>query len=192
MAEETEKREEREEGETRKTTEVRWSVLANTTPTPPASPAPPASHAPPTSPAPPSEWQTATRDYAWSFPDDHWPHPDFKTEWWYFTGHLAATDGSTRRYAYQFTVFRVGVTPEVPDIDSEWAARSVFMGHAAITDLQSGEHVFSEVLYRTAPFLARFNTVEDSVIASSRARPGTDGEWTLRWNGNGFDFAMCD
>ena len=24
------------------------------------------------------------------FPDDHGPHPEFRTEWWYFTGNLVA------------------------------------------------------------------------------------------------------
>jgi predicted secreted hydrolase len=23
-----------------------------------------------------------------SFPADHYSHPDFQTEWWYYTGHL--------------------------------------------------------------------------------------------------------
>ena len=42
------------------------------------------------------------------FPADHGPHPDFRTEWWYFTGNLAA-DG--RRFGYQLTLFRTAVAP---------------------------------------------------------------------------------
>src|SRR3990170_8574231 len=42
-----------------------------------------------------------------SFPADHYSHPDFKTEWWYYTGHLETESG--RRFGYQVTFFRFGV-----------------------------------------------------------------------------------
>ena len=38
------------------------------------------------------------------FPDDHGPHPEFRTEWWYFTGNLDGADG--RLFGYQLTFFR--------------------------------------------------------------------------------------
>ena len=34
------------------------------------------------------DWKVAVADYAWSFPRDHWAHDGYRTEWWYFTGHL--------------------------------------------------------------------------------------------------------
>ena len=34
------------------------------------------------------DWEVARPDYRWSFPRDHWAHPAYRTEWWYFTGHL--------------------------------------------------------------------------------------------------------
>ena len=39
-------------------------------------------------------------------PADHASHPDYRIEWWYYTGNLDATDG--RRFGYQLTFFRVG------------------------------------------------------------------------------------
>ena len=137
------------------------------------------------------EWLIAQRDYSWSFPDDHWARDGYKTEWWYFTGNLDADSGS-RRFGYQFTVFRVGVLPNLPQLESRWAARNVFMGHAAITDLETGRHVFSEVLYREVPMLAGFSTYPDPMIAWSMGPPGTADRWTLLWNGDGFDFHMAD
>ena len=77
-------------------------------------------------------WQIARPDYAWSFPEDHWARPDYKTEWWYFTGHLTGENG--RRFGYQFTFFRVGLLPEKPALESDWATRELIMGHAAISD----------------------------------------------------------
>ncbi len=136
------------------------------------------------------EWKAARPDYAWSFPEDHWARPDYKTEWWYFTGHLASGDG--RRFGYQFTIFRIGLVPERLELSSEWTAENLIMGHAAVSDLTSGRHTFSEVVYRAVPLLGGFGTYPDSTIAWSRAPAGTEGRWRLIWNGGGFDFEMQD
>jgi predicted secreted hydrolase len=138
------------------------------------------------------EWKAARPDYAWAFPQDHWAREGYRTEWWYFTGHLSAEGDSTRRFGYQFTFFRVGLLRERPDLGSDWAARDLIMGHAAVSDLTGGRHLFSEALYRAVPLLGGFNAYPDSLIAWSRGPAGTDGEWTLRWNGEAFDFEMRD
>jgi predicted secreted hydrolase len=54
-------------------------------------------------------WKQAQADFNLSFPKDHASHPDFKIEWWYYTGNVDAQDG--RRFGYQLTFFRVGVAP---------------------------------------------------------------------------------
>ena len=46
---------------------------------------------------------------AFVFPQDHGPHPAFKTEWWYWIGNLSAQDG--RRFGYQLTFFRSALAP---------------------------------------------------------------------------------
>ncbi len=135
-------------------------------------------------------WEAARPDYRWAFPQDHWARPGYRTEWWYLTGHLAGAGGE--RFGYQFTIFRLGLLRERPDLDSGWAARNLVMGHAAVSDLGSGRHVFSELLYREIPLLAGFGRYPDPLIAWSRASAGTDGEWTLRWNGSAFDVAVTD
>ena len=83
------------------------------------------------------EWRIARSDYAWSFPEDHWARPGYKTEWWYFTGHLKSETG--RRFGYQFTFFRVGLVEKRPEVASNWATGDLIMGHAAISDLDSGK-----------------------------------------------------
>ncbi len=135
-------------------------------------------------------WKTARPDYPWSFPEDHWARQGYKTEWWYFTGHLVSTDG--RRFGYQFTFFRVGLLSAKPQIDSKWAVRNLIMGHASISDLDQSTHHFSEILYRAMPLLGGFGTYPDPMIAWSQGPAGTDGQWQLRWNGNAFDFDMRD
>lgn len=137
-------------------------------------------------------WLPARPDFAWRFPHDHWSHPGYRTEWWYFTGHLGGPADSVARFGYQFTVFRVGLLPGSPAWRSSWTATDLVMGHAAVTDLRTGRHVFSEVLYRAVPLLGAFGPPGDPQIAWSLAPPGTPGRWTLAWNGAGFDFAMRD
>lgn len=144
------------------------------------------------------EWIAARRDYSWSFPRDHWSHPGYRTEWWYLTGHLESETDPSRRFGYQFTLFRVGLLTETPPLVSSWAATDVIMGHAAVTDLAAGVHTFSEVLWRAGPLLGEFEpfpaagAVESLPIAWCRAPAGTDTTWYLAWNGAAFSFAMRD
>jgi predicted secreted hydrolase len=137
-------------------------------------------------------WKYAEPELIWSFPMDHWSHAGYKTEWWYFTGQLADVTDSNRRFGYQFTFFRVGILPESLAINSAWAVTDLVMGHAAITDISSGEHRFSELVYRANGLLGAFPPVGDSLVAWSRAPTGTDGFWKLRWSGDGFAFQATD
>lgn len=83
------------------------------------------------------------RDFV--FPDDHGPHDGFKTEWWYVTGNLRATDGTDRRFGVQFTVFRSALAPPgaAAPRGSGWAATQLFMAHTAIGDV-GGQRFFSQ------------------------------------------------
>ncbi len=70
------------------------------------------------------------------FPADHGPHPEFRTEWWYYTGHLRARDG--REFGFQLTFFRTALTPTPAPRGSPWAADQVYMAHFALTDVRAG------------------------------------------------------
>ncbi len=139
-----------------------------------------------------SDWKFAEPDYPWSFPRDHWSHREYRTEWWYFTGHLVTTSPPQRRFGYQFTLFRIGLLTERPNLDSNWATDGLIMGHAAVTDLAQKEHRFSELLYREIPLLGEFRGFPDPLVAWVRGPVGSADRWTLRWNGRSFDFAMSD
>ncbi|OQY82261.1 MAG: hypothetical protein B6D41_18415 [Chloroflexi bacterium UTCFX4] len=87
------------------------------------------------------------------FPQDHGPHPDFQTEWWYYTGNLTAEDG--RRFGYQLTFFRRGIKPGVVAArDSDWATNQIYFAHFAITDAKNNSHNESEIFERGAAGLA--------------------------------------
>ena len=137
-------------------------------------------------------WKMARPDYAWSFPQDHWAKNGYLTEWWYFTGHLASTEITPRKFGYQFTFFRIGLHPSSPPFTSNWTARNAIMGHAAVTDLNKGIHTFTEVLHRAVPLLGQFGTPPNPLVAWIRSPTGSPGRWTLSWNGSGFDLVMVD
>ena len=91
-----------------------------------------------------SGYARAIEPYDWQFPRDHGPHPDFQTEWWYYTGNLATEDG--RRFGYQFTIFRRALTPEAEAGDSEWRTNQVYLAHFTVTDVE-GEQFFHDERY---------------------------------------------
>ena len=100
-------------------------------------------------------WREAIAGYVFQFPRDHASHPEFKLEWWYYTGNVQTTEG--RRFGYQVTFFRVGVDP-VPANPSRWAVRDLFMTHLAVSDPVGDRYRFDERLSRAGPGLAGAET----------------------------------
>lgn len=98
-----------------------------------------------------SPWKQATAGYTYSFPRDHASHPDYKIEWWYYTGNVKAADG--RRFGYQLTFFRVGID-HTPTNPSKWAVRDLFMTHLAVSDAKGQRYRYAEKLSRGGPGLA--------------------------------------
>jgi predicted secreted hydrolase len=68
-----------------------------------------------------------------AFPADHGAHPEFRTEWWYITGH--AQSGG-RSFGFQVTFFRSRVEG-TQQMQSKFAAKQLLFAHAAITDVQA-------------------------------------------------------
>lgn len=89
---------------------------------------------------------------ALQFPRDHGAHPDFRSEWWYFTGNLA--DAAGRRFGFQFTVFRFALAPAAARRASAFATRQAWMAHLAITDVAAQRFHAFERFARGAAGLA--------------------------------------
>lgn len=87
------------------------------------------------------DWAQARLPREMVFPRDHAAHPDFRIEWWYYTGNLQAADGS--RWGYQLTFFRTGVVQQ-PQNPSRWAVRDLYTAHVAISDLSRRRHRFAQ------------------------------------------------
>ena len=69
---------------------------------------------------------------AFTFPQDHGPHPEFRNEWWYVTGNLDDEDG--RRFGFELTIFRFSLTPTIVASSSAWRTNQVYIAHLAVTD----------------------------------------------------------
>src|SRR5665647_3722065 len=72
---------------------------------------------------------------ALAFPRDRGSHPDFRTEWWYITGHATSNGSGGRTFGFQLTFFRSRVDG-TQGMASKFAARQLLFAHAAITDVK--------------------------------------------------------
>jgi predicted secreted hydrolase len=89
---------------------------------------------------------------SFAFPADHSSHPEFRTEWWYFTGNVF--DARERHYGFELTLFRVALAPPGATRESTLAAGTIWMGHLAVTDTAEEEFHAAERLSRGAVGLA--------------------------------------
>lgn len=93
----------------------------------------------------------ATAPYHFVFPRDHGAHPSYKSEWWYFTGHLH--DRSGRRFGYELTFFRAALAPGIERLragQSDWRGTQIYPAHFAISDESGGHFVYFEHVARAA------------------------------------------
>ena len=78
-----------------------------------------------------------------TFPRDHFAHNDFRTEWWYYTGHLFAEDGNA--YGFELVFFRQRTMGLYRfGIPVWWVADPAHVSHFAISDEAAGEFHFDE------------------------------------------------
>ena len=115
----------------------------------------------------PGNYARAYRTRRFSFPTDHISHPEYKHEWWYFSGNLSTDSG--RRFGYQLTLFRIGLndaesgslsgfasksfTNKVGN-KSRWRAKNFYMAHFAVTDVSANKFFSHERFQRSALGLA--------------------------------------
>src|SRR5258706_2880431 len=83
-----------------------------------------------------AQYRTALPGYRYEFPRDHFNHPDFQTEWWYYTGNLKSADG--RRFGFELTFFRQAVSRD-PKKVAVWEGQDLYLAHLALSDLNGGK-----------------------------------------------------
>jgi predicted secreted hydrolase len=113
-------------------------------------------------------WRLAVPGYQYEFPRDHFSHPDFQTEWWYYTGNLVSPEG--RHFGFELTFFREGVTQEPQP--RPWGVNDVYLAHLAVSDLDGARFYHTERLNRAGPGFAGAD------LASGRI---WNGNWQSTW-----------
>jgi len=111
--------------------------------------------------------------YEFDFPRDHFAHPTFEIEWWYYTGNVQTADN--RRFGYELTFFRYAVEPAEP-ATSAWDVDQLYIAHFALSDVEGGQFYRSERLNRGGPGLAG---------ASLEQLEIWNGNWISRWGVDG-------
>lgn len=109
-----------------------------------------------------SAFQLALPGYSYHFPEDHASHPAFKTEWWYYTGHLQSVNPTdkkpqkNRKLGYELTFFRVGqqAQTQTNKQSSFWNADTYYMAHLAITDETGKRFMHTQRFNRNTPYRA--------------------------------------
>ena len=123
----------------------------------------------------------AAPDRGITLPADHAAHPDYKTEWWYYTGHLRSRDG--RRFGFQLTWFRAGLTAE-QQAESRFKAKTVYFAHFTVTDKEGREFRFAEKVSRGGSY--------DNAGADDRVLRTWLGDWKLEGLGSMFYMSASD
>ena len=103
----------------------------------------------------PAGFELVTAPKPIEFPRDHGPHPTFRHEWWYVTGHLDSATGEP--FGFELTFFRFALAPAgAPEIEapSAWRARQIYMAHFAVSDIGRKQFHVSEQFARDALGLA--------------------------------------
>ena len=136
------------------------------------------------------------RDF--KFPQDHGPHNEFQTEWWYYTGNVADANG--RHFGYQFTIFRRAIAAEAnanPIAANSFTSNQVYFAHFAITDSGAGKHSAFERFSRSGGNLAGaiaapFHVfIEDWSVQSSMSTGGAEAvEIKAKDSRNGGEYAI--
>jgi predicted secreted hydrolase len=115
-------------------------------------------------------YRAALPGYHYEFPRDHFNHPEFQTEWWYYTGNVRDTQG--RRFGFELTFFRHGIDRSAEPA-SVWDVRDAWFAHLALSDIDGGKFLHAERLSRSGAGLAGASLDQARVW---------NGNWHVEWD----------
>jgi predicted secreted hydrolase len=118
-----------------------------------------------------SQYSVALAGYRYEFPRDHFDHPDYQTEWWYYTGNVTSADG--HHFGFELTFFRQGVNRGGTK-NNAWNVRDLYLAHLALSDLDGGKFYHTERTNRAGPGIAGVSGSDGRIW---------NGNWQIAWNG---------
>ncbi|HEX4536595.1 MAG TPA: lipocalin-like domain-containing protein [Candidatus Acidoferrum sp.] len=116
-----------------------------------------------------AQYRVALPGYPYSFPRDHFSHPEFQTEWWYYTGNVKSPDG--HRFGFELTFFRRGVDSDAKST-GVWDIHDLYVAHLALSDLNGGKFLHAERTNRAGPGIAGASEQEGRIW---------NGNWQVTW-----------
>src|SRR5690348_15058544 len=117
-------------------------------------------------------FRLAVRRYRYAFPRDHFEHPDFRTEWWYYTGNLSDSQG--QRFGFELVFFRQAERRGPSAHRSRWRIDDVYLAHLALTDIGGQRFYDHQRLNRAGPGVAGARLAQRRVW---------NGNWSAHWEG---------
>jgi len=127
-----------------------------------------------------AQYRTALPGYRYEFPRDHFNHPDFQTEWWYYTGNLKSAAG--HRFGFELTFFRQAVSRDSAKA-ATWEVRDLYLAHLALSDLDGVKFYHSERTNRSGPGIASVNESLGRIW---------NGNWQVQWHGSDQELNATD
>ncbi len=131
-----------------------------------------------------TEFSIPALDKVWIFPRDHASHPDFQTEWWYFTGQLFVDDRKRTQaplsedlfqaqadFGFQLTFFRRALF----SAPLGTANGDALLAHGAFTDVKASNFTF-EKRYQRQGISSELSQASTSTLDVSV------GNWQARLN----------
>jgi predicted secreted hydrolase len=116
-----------------------------------------------------AQFRSALPGYRYEFPRDYFNHPDYQTEWWYYTGNLRSPDGL--QFGFELTFFRQSLNRD-PGEKSAWDLTDVYLAQFALSDLSEQKFFYTERTNRAGPGLAG---------ASAELQKVWNGNWSVAW-----------
>ena len=123
-------------------------------------------------------YRPALPGYLYSFPRDYFNHPDFETEWWYYTGNFTAADG--HRFGFELTFFRRAVNRDSHNpgqnasSPNPWDIHDLYLAHLALSDVSGARFYHTERLERSGPGLAGIDEASGRIW---------NGNWQVQFSG---------
>jgi predicted secreted hydrolase len=129
---------------------------------------------------PAAQYRTALPGYRYEFPRDHFNHPEFQTEWWYYTGNLKSNDG--HRFGFELTFFRQAVSRD-PAKAAAWDVKDLYLAHLALSDLDAGKFYHAERTNRSGPGIAGVDEIRGRIW---------NGNWLIGWQKDAQELQAID
>jgi predicted secreted hydrolase len=136
---------------------------------------------------PVAQFKPALPGYHYEFPRDYFSHPDYQTEWWYYTGNLQSAD--RHKFGFELTFFRFGVSRDGTGKDV-WDIRDLYLAHFAVSDLDRKNFFHAERTNRSGPGIAGADYTLQKVWNGSWSVTWKDGHENLQAVAEGFSIEL--